>query len=1226
MRHVGSNVRGCATMRSGLDMRAGVRELSLRSCIWLVVTLLGIGLTVAGCAARGGAARGGMEALRAAAEREAAGRPATLVDVPPPPSLKAIFGGEQEDQTGHPTFTSRQSFDEVLAILAAKRGAAQPPTLQPPTEADRVLAVKLYAAGREKLITGSPGEAALTLRQVVRLDPTSGEAWMALADAEMSLGARAEAIASLRRAVDLGLETARAREILGRDAMARGHLEEAAEEFARSLALLDAQADPALRYLVKVQLGQTLAGLRADRAAREALLRGIDLPEVFTQPTVYRNDIVSLYRRRPEVLTMAADLSCRLGEFEAALDLYVRARQYGEMEGAIGASREVYALVRSGRPRAGANLLVGRVAAAGGWIDEDAAELIEWFAAHTSVGDELGAALQDLATQLEKPTPTVLSRLMLARTALASEDRAIAMIAAHLHDDPWDADAMAALVELCRGAPTERLVRSVVRAAAGSATASGLAAQTLLMSGRDDDELLRAFGRSEVDLAVRACLLTDLGRDVEALDAIESLATRRGLHAAVATARVAATLGRWLHAERAIDAIRRAPASPERDKALVAALSSVQRFNEALEAIRSRADAGATDENVIEAVHVLRAAVDAALAARSPADAERWARRWLSIDPRSEQAHSRLLSALYATSPPDTGAIEDALRSLRRANPDGRLIRMVQGRELMSRGLRVQAERVLVEAATRHTHDTSLLEMLSAVWDEMIERGDAEAVDRAEAWIRTHLAVAPNSPMLVSMLARVLAASGRAAEAELMLATRTRVSPIPELARLRERVLREGMDRSSEAERATLARLMGPRRGIEEAIELADLHVRRGDLPAADEVLREGVPALAILTAEQQSVLAFVLDRAATAAGADARSPNLAMMRSDSTPREAVIGLFGTVVEHGALLPPSLHASRILLLCSRQEIDVPEVVSAVSAACDQHPTLSADFVQGAVGVLAAMGDERATLAVLADVGVRGPSTKVLEHWLRLVASSGRAIDGRRLVEAAHASNLAVDLLRVFQEAPPTEPAKASAEVAYLLGQVFYANSLDDDAAEMYRLALSIDPEHGWAANNLGYHLIDKDVPTPAEVLEAERLLLLAIRLLPEESSVLDSLGWLRYKQGMVRSERDSSGSVQVEGAVSLLRRASEGRDGQDNATILDHLGDALWVAGERESAIAAWERAATAAVGTINRLRQQTGTVRAREETEALLASIRGKLAAAMAGESPRVSAHAGEP
>ncbi len=1170
-------------------------------------------VTAMGCASSGG--RDGRAALESRAQREAASLRVTPIDAPPPPMLASLVAMREDRES------PRRTLSDVLDE-ARQRPPERSPTTTPVSEEDRLAAVKLYAVGREKLLRGGAGEAAMALRQVVRLDPTAAEAWLSLADAELALGARVEAMASLRRAVDLGVESARSRELLGRDAMGRGEYESSVREFARAMVVLDDQSDPALRYLVPVQLGQALMGLGEGRAAREALERGIALPELFTQPTLYRNDIVALYRRRAEVHRLIGDVSCQLGEFDRALAAYGMVRTLAESDVVGLAPREVYALVRLGRPHTAAAQLVRQIVDHGGRVSTEEVSLIAWLVEHTDVGESLDAALASLGQVEGGAPPSALTRLALARAEVQPSARAAELLIEHLRTSEWDADVMAAVVRIMRDEPLHARARAAARIAATSSLAPGDVADALLTMEPDAAAIPNLLGDRDVELALKAHLLVNLGRDDEAISGVESLARRESLTAAVSTAQVAATLGRWTIVDGAIDRLTRAMPSVERDVSLAIALMAAQRFDEALAAIRERVNTVDQIASSRDRIAVLSIASEAAIAANNPSFAKFMATAWLATDAHSERAHARWLVAMDRDPGRQSSEVEEAMRSLRRAAPDGRLIRTIQARELLARGLRVQAERVLVETAAQYPHDVALLELLSSAWDDMIEAGDADAASRAEGWIRERLEAVPQSPLLVSMLARVLAASGRGDEAVDVLTDRLAVSPVPQLARLREAVLRGSLDQSEVAQRLMRERLSGARQGVEEVIERTDLHVRDGDHAAAALALRSGLPRGVTLTPAQQSVLTFVLDRASAGVGADSRSPNMTALRSDGDRREDVIDMFESFVAAGGAMPPTLHASRIVLLASRESDDERPIIAATEAACEEHPSLATPMVQGGLRALLDLGEEDRALALLRAVGTRAPAADVFATWLQLVVQRGDADDGRALVYAAHTAALSADVLRLLREMAPVSTAEASGEMAYIIGVLMYGDGREADAMEMYRVALEVYPRHGWAANNLGYHLIDQVSPTPAHLREAEHLLLMAQRELPTESSVLDSVGWLRYKQGIMLTREQPSGDGEIEGAVSLLRRASAMAQAEPNPTILDHLGDALWASGDQLGAVEAWERAETEATIAFERIRRTPGTLRMREELQSLMTSARAKRAAVDAGESPAIASY----
>ncbi len=127
--------------------------------------------------------------------------------------------------------------------------------------------------------------------------------------------------------------------------------------------------------------------------------------------------------------------------------------------------------------------------------------------------------------------------------------------------------------------------------------------------------------------------------------------------------------------------------------------------------------------------------------------------------------------------------------------------------------------------------------------------------------------------------------------------------------------------------------------------------------------------------------------------------------------------------------------------------------------------------------------------------------------------------------------------------------------------LLYARALTAERLDMLALVesdlrtiLKADPKNVNALNALGYTLADRTERYP----EAQALLTQALELKPDDPFVLDSMGWLLYRQGN-RAE-----------AIKHLKRALELRG---DAEIAAHLGEVLWVNGERNEAESVWTRA-----------------------------------------------------
>jgi len=102
--------------------------------------------------------------------------------------------------------------------------------------------------------------------------------------------------------------------------------------------------------------------------------------------------------------------------------------------------------------------------------------------------------------------------------------------------------------------------------------------------------------------------------------------------------------------------------------------------------------------------------------------------------------------------------------------------------------------------------------------------------------------------------------------------------------------------------------------------------------------------------------------------------------------------------------------------------------------------------------------------------------------------------------------------------------------------------------------IQLKPDHAHAYNALGYSFADRNLRLP----EAKKLIEKALEISPGDFFIIDSMGWVLYRMG------------DLKGAAEQLRRAWRGRpDGEIGA----HLGEVLWMLGERDEARRIWQEA-----------------------------------------------------
>lgn len=270
----------------------------------------------------------------------------------------------------------------------------------------------------------------------------------------------------------------------------------------------------------------------------------------------------------------------------------------------------------------------------------------------------------------------------------------------------------------------------------------------------------------------------------------------------------------------------------------------------------------------------------------------------------------------------------------------------------------------------------------------------------------------------------------------------------------------------------------------------------------------------------------------------------------------------------------------------------------------------------------ARGDALALLTLAQARGIDLPWQLSYSRWALLSTAPG-ATDAQ-IAEATDGFLAKIDSLDIANTiigdtatrlAVPVDTIDlARSQIAYQLAGSLFGSGRTDAALTVYRTALRLNPDHAWAANDLGYFLLERH----ESLDEAERLLEHAHALRPDQANIADSIAWLRYKLGQFDNQTLPDGTVR-QGAISLLIAATGLPEGDTNATIHDHLGDALWRSGDRERARAAWIRAQQLLVGELAGLRDGGRSPRRDQLTEAQT-RVGGKLDALQAGGEPRVA------
>ncbi|MFA4968365.1 MAG: tetratricopeptide repeat protein [Sulfuritalea sp.] len=185
--------------------------------------------------------------------------------------------------------------------------------------------------------------------------------------------------------------------------------------------------------------------------------------------------------------------------------------------------------------------------------------------------------------------------------------------------------------------------------------------------------------------------------------------------------------------------------------------------------------------------------------------------------------------------------------------------------------------------------------------------------------------------------------------------------------------------------------------------------------------------------------------------------------------------------------------------------------------------------------------------------------KLDEARARLAAARANAPGESRLVVAEaqllrdagrHAEAYA--FLASMLEAQPDQP-EILYETALTAEKLGYVDVLE----RHLRRLIEIKPDSAQAYNALGYSLADRNL----RLDEAAQLIDKALSLAPDDPFILDSKGWVLFRQGKP-----------AEGLDALQKAYAQKPD----AEIAAHIGEVLWALGRRDEAQAVWREASKA--------------------------------------------------
>ncbi|WP_420473003.1 tetratricopeptide repeat protein [Noviherbaspirillum sp. ST9] len=191
-------------------------------------------------------------------------------------------------------------------------------------------------------------------------------------------------------------------------------------------------------------------------------------------------------------------------------------------------------------------------------------------------------------------------------------------------------------------------------------------------------------------------------------------------------------------------------------------------------------------------------------------------------------------------------------------------------------------------------------------------------------------------------------------------------------------------------------------------------------------------------------------------------------------------------------------------------------------------------------VIAKRGDMAGARKLLHELSVSGDREEA-----QIVIAEGQLLrDANQLPEA----------LKVFKTGLARFPTNT--DLLYDYAMAAEKSSQWEVMESSLRKIMELAPNNQHAYNALGYSLAERNV----RLQEALSLIDKALQLAPDDPFIMDSMGWVQFRLGNLKESE------------ALLRRAYELRP---DVEIAAHLGEVLWVKGQKDDAQKLWRDAQT---------------------------------------------------
>ncbi len=1086
----------------------------------------------------------------------------------------------------------------------------------------RSQAIKLYTRARALRQTGEFLQAISVLEQAARLDPGSSSIQRELGDALIVADDRAGAIAAFERAIELGDRSPRAMIHLAAQASLQGDSQRVIWLTSQALRDRSIRNHPLTRSIAGVLLGAAEIDSGYLKAGAQTLGNALDSFNTRSRDLRWKYEIIQIMNRRSQLWLAVGDAWASIGAQSRAQEAYANAAMgVGHPPIALVARQIAWAL-REGQPARASLIFLDHLQRSASNLSNEERQWAQALASLDEISDVLGPAIAELA---KRPGLTASIRRSLLGVELEALDTNHAI--ARLGSAGLDAkDSTLCLRILHRIKDDDKRFAAAITILETNPGISKAIASGMIRALDHPIEFMHAHAnpRSATQELLIAAVGIGLGRAdlIEHLDTIElNRITQESVDWLSTHAQGFALRGQWTQANRLIDELRSRLTNDDWTLArrLASSLLIAQQPDASWKLVSELADdADAGIEDLLLGAQI-------AQVLQKYESAATFLERALELDPYNESVYEQLFVLRSASSPiGDESELQYVVRQLGTTLPRSSFFGLLRANELARNGLVSQAESLLVELNNQHLEREIGYDLLMSIWKTQSTQGQVQALALGIEWIEDRLASDPNSIQGMLAVAQGLYELDAHQRAMDLLTKGYARTGSFELARAIEQLLAGTFEEPEAADAHLIARLKDFK-GIDPTLEYARFLARKtesvGTEPLA-ALLDANLPmGIALLPAQrlQLDQVIFTLTRSIGALD-NARQ---------------LLDIISILESRSLPLSLDLVRVKVLLLAQLPPLDIDKLVGVIHQGDDQAQSDQERSTLRSLPIQSLLGEDRVheaiALAARLAISTGQIDTRTAIDTYQLLAAQGTNTDMIGVLDLLDEHGLMGQMIELIttelgtpsRNQPALTPDQQRADLVYIAA--VYASAFDRSAQAQsyYELALSYDPDHAWSNNDYGYMLAEagERIDYAAELLER------AADTLPNEASVIDSLAWVRYKMGIFEDIPGQDGQPSTPGAISLLIRANELDTDRENATIMLHLGDALWRGGYQERAIDAWQQAENIARHRLESINAQPNpNQRAIDAISTELQEIRHRINEARSTGKPAIAPLADEP